>query len=126
MELHETLLEMQGSANLTRRRVEFHLAALTRAFDFARTIIQTPYRFASDISDVWIVATYSRCLAILHNDAHQDIQLEYAEGFHELLEDLGITSFSDLQHRSEQTKKSLPMVWKVADATMTSNPAVTD
>jgi hypothetical protein len=148
-ELHESLLELQGSAQLTRERVEYHLGAMTKVFDFAKTIIKTPYRFTSDISDVgrpisiggswefiesrfhreavyWIVATYSRCLAILDNDAPQDIQNEYAQGFHELLADLGIGSFSDLQQRTEITRTALAQVWNVADAIMTSNPAVTD
>ena len=76
-------------------RVEYRLAAVTEIFDFAKEIINPPHRFASDISEVvrpisiggsrefidggyhgeavyWIVATYSRCLAILHNDASHD------------------------------------------------------
>ena len=149
LDLYETLLELQGCAQMTRERVEHHLAAVTDAFDAAKAVVKTPYRFASDISDIarpisiggsreliergfhleavyWIVATYSRCLTILHNDASQETQQEFSRGFRELLADLGITSFADLRHRSEHTKESLPRVWEVTEAILASNPGIED
>ena len=73
-------------------RVAHHLDRMTQAFDAAKPAINTPFFFASDISDTrpadqyrreqgddragdhreavfWIVATYCRCLKILDADA---------------------------------------------------------
>ena len=149
LDLYETLLELQGCAQMTRKGVEYHLAAVTQAFDVAKAVFKTPYRFASDISDItrpisiggsreliergfhleavyWIVATYSRCMTILHNDASLETQEESSRGFRELLADLGITSFADLQRRSKHTKESLPRVWEVTEAILASNPGIED
>ncbi|MDP6452344.1 MAG: hypothetical protein QF898_03455 [SAR202 cluster bacterium] len=149
LDLYEDLMELQGSAEIGKERVEHHLDAVTEVFDFAKDIIITPYRFASDISEVgrpisiggsrefvdqgnhreavyWIVATYSRCMAILHNDASLVEREKFAEGFHTLLADLGISSFADLQQRSQRVREFLPQVWSVAEAIMDANPAIED
>ena len=149
LDFYETLLELQGSAQMSRECVEHHLEAVTEAFDLAKTIVKTPYRFATDISDIarpisiggsreliergfhreavyWIVATYTRCQAILHNDASLETKEEFSRSFHELLGDLGITSFTDLQQRSEDSKQYLPRVWKVAEAIIAANPGIED
>ena len=149
LDFHETLLGLQGSAQMTRDRVEYHLDAVTEAFDVAKTVVRTPYRFASDISDVarpisidgsrelidggfhreavyWIVTTYCRCLTVLHNDASPETRDELSRGFRELLEDLGITSFADLQRRTEQVKRYLPRIEEVAEAIIAANPEIED
>jgi hypothetical protein len=128
-------------------RVEYHLAAVTEIFDFAKEIIKPPHRFASDISEVgrpisiggsrefndggyhreavyWIVATYSRFLAILHNDAYRDEQENYDACFHELLADLGITSFAGLQERSQRAREFLHRVWDVVETIMDANAEI--
>ena len=128
-------------------RVEYRLAEVTEIFAFAKEIIKLPHCFASDISEVgrpisiggsreiidggyhreavyWIVATYSRCLAILHNDASRDERENYAAGFHELLADLGITSFADLQERSQRAREFLHRVWDVVEAIMDANAEI--
>ena len=128
-------------------RVEYHLAAVTEIFDFAKEMIKPPHRFASDISEVgrpisiggsrefidsgyhgeavyWIVATCSQCLAVLHNDASRDEQANYAAGFHELLADLGITSFAALQEGSQRAREFLHRVWDVVEAIMDANAEI--
>ena len=128
-------------------RVEYRLAAVTEIFDFAKEIIKPPHRFASDISEVgrpisiggsrefidsgyhgeavyWIVATYSRCLAILHNDASRDERENYAAGFHELLADFGIASFAGLQEGSQRAREFLHRVWDVVEAIMDANAEI--
>ena len=72
----------------------------------------------------WIVATYSRCLAILHNDGSRDEQENYAAGFHDLLADLGITSFAGLQERSQRAREFLHRVWDVVEAIMDANAEI--
>ena len=127
--------------------VEYHLVAITEIFDFTKEIIKPPHCFASDISEVgrsisicgsreiidggyhreavyWIVATYSRRLAILHNDVSRDERENYAAGVHELLADLGTTSFADLQERSQRTREFLQRVSDVVEAIMDANAEI--
>jgi hypothetical protein len=147
LDFYETLLELLGCARMSRERVGQHLAALAEAFDAAKSVIKTPFPFASDISDIarpiaidgsrdliergsyreaifWIVATYSRCQKVLHHDASVEMQEQFSPGYRELLADLGITSFADLQQRGEQVRQSLPRVWEVAEAIMAANPGI--
>lgn len=148
-EFYGTLLEMMGCAEMSRIRAERHLAALTDVFDAAKTVIRTPFFFASDISDAarliaidgtrelierghhraaifWIVATYSRCQKVLYHDAPADMRDRFSPGFRELLGDLGIGSFADLQRRSEQVETFLPRVWQVAEAILAANEGIED
>jgi hypothetical protein len=139
LDFYKTLLEVLGCAQMGRERVEHHLAALTDMFDAAKAVVKTPFFFASDISDIarpiaidgswdlvergyhreaifWMVATYSRCQKVLYHDAPAEIQDRFSPGYRQLLGDLGITSFADLQQRSEQLKELLPRVWEVTEA----------
>jgi hypothetical protein len=148
-DFYETLLEMLGCAQMTPSRVEYHLDALVPAFDAARTVIKTPFFFASDISDLsrpiaidgsremiargdhreavfWLVATHSRCQKVLHHDAPAEIRDRFGPGYQELLADLGIRSFGDLQQRGEQVRELLPRVLEVAVAIMDANPGIVD
>ncbi len=134
---------------MSRVRVEHHLAALTDVFDVAKTMVKTPFFFASDISDIarpiaidgslkliergyhreaifWIVATYSRCQKVLYHDAPMEIRDRFNPCYQRLLGDLGISSFSDLQQRNEQVKALLPRVWEEAEAIMAANPEIED
>ncbi len=147
LDFYPTLLELLGCDQMSRARVEQHLAALTAVFDVAKTVIKTPFFFASDLSELarpiaidgswamidhgdyreaifWIVATYSRCQKVLYQDAPLALQEQFDPGYRALLADLGILSSADLQERSEQIKSRLPQVWAVAEAIMAANPAI--
>jgi hypothetical protein len=103
--------------------------------------------FAADISDVvrpmaidgsrkliargehreaifWMVASYSRCQKVFHYDAPLPIQEQFGHGYQELLADLGIASFTDLQRRRDQIRHALPMGWQVAEAIIAANRAI--
>jgi hypothetical protein len=148
-QFYTTLLEMLGCAQMSRGQLEQHLAALTEVFDVTKTVVKTPFFFASDLSDIarpiaidgsrdliehgdhreaifWIVATYSRCQKVLYHDAPAELQDRFSPGYRRLLGDLGITSFSDLQQRAEQVKNHLPYVWEVAEAIIVANPEIED
>jgi hypothetical protein len=149
LDFYETLLETLGCARLSRSRVEHHLGVLSDAFDSAKEVVKTPYRFAADISDIgrpiaiegsreliergqhreavfWMVATYSRCQEVLYRDASLEVQDRHRPGYRQLLSDLGITSSVDLQRRKEQVRRLLPRVWEVAEAIMAQNPGIED
>ncbi|MEZ4725686.1 MAG: hypothetical protein R3E79_00970 [Caldilineaceae bacterium] len=141
------LLDLLGCGQMSRAAVETHLAALTAAFDAAKTVIKTPFFFAADIRDIarpvsidgshdliargyhreavfWMVATYSRCQKVFYQDAPPAMQETFTTGYRRLLADLGITSCADLQQRGEQIKDFLPQVWTVAEAILNANPAI--
>lgn len=144
---YPALLEPLGCARVGRARVERHLAALAEAFDAAKGVIESPFPFAADLSDqarpiaidgsreliargdhreaiFWMVATYSRCEKVLHQDAPTGMRGRFTPGYRRLLGDLGITSFADLQRREEQVLELLPQVWVVAEAIMAANPGI--
>jgi hypothetical protein len=148
LDFYEPLLELLGCAQLSRARVAEHLAALAEVFDATKTVVKTPFFFAADISDLarpvaidgsrelieqglhreaifWMVATYCRCQKVLAHDAPKQ-QAQFEPGFRRLVADLGITSFADLQRRSDETKAFLPNVWEVAQAILVENPAIED
>lgn len=83
LDIHEKLLALQGSDQLSREEVARLMTPLTEVFDAAKVVVKTPIFFATDISDVarpisidgswalieqgfhreaifWIVATYTR------------------------------------------------------------------
>jgi hypothetical protein len=147
-DFYDTLLEMLGCAHMSRARVEHHLAALATAFDAVASVLRTPFSFASDITAMarpidtegsrelierghhreavfWMVATYSRCQNVLYHDAPVGLQEKFTPAYLQLLADLGITSFADLQRRSQQVKALLPHVWEVAEAIIAANPEIT-
>jgi hypothetical protein len=148
LDFYEELLELLGCARMGRERAERHLGALAEVFDAAKAVIETPFSFASDISDVarpvaidgsrdliergyhreamfWIVATYSRCQKVFHHDAPQMGQA-FDPDYQLLLGDLGITSSADLQRRGKRVEAFVPRLLEVAEAIMAANPKIED
>ena len=144
---YETLLELLGCAQMSRGRVEQHLATLAEVFDVAAAAVKTPFPFASDLSEVarpiaidgsreliergdhreaifWMVATASRCQQVLHHDAPTELRERFRPAYLRLLGDLGIASFADLQQRAAQVEAFLPRLWEVAEAIMAANPDI--
>jgi len=147
LDLYEMLLELLGCATMSSDQVEQHLAALAEAFDTAKTIIRTPYRFAADLTNTarpvaidgsreliergyhreaifWIVATYSRCQWVLHHDTSLEVQEKHSHGYRALLADLGIVTVADLQRRGEEIRSFLPTLGEAAEAIMAANPEI--
>jgi hypothetical protein len=146
---HDALLETLGCARMSRARVEQHVTALADVFDAAKAVVRAPFFFASDISEIarpiaidgslelierglhrealfWVVATYSRCLKVLDQDAPAAMRERFDPGYRTLLGDLGIASFADLGQRADQVRRFLPRVWDVAEAIMAVNPGIKD
>lgn len=73
-----------------------------------------------------MLATWARCQLVFHHDAPAPVYERFDRGYRELLGDLGITSFADLQRRHEQTVRFVPRVWAVAEAIMAANPDIED
>lgn len=148
-EEYETLLGLIGCANWTREQAHNHLDGLTGAFDAAKDLIRTPFFFASDISDLacpiaiggsrdlidrglhreavfWLVATWSRCMAVFAHDAPPVVLDRFEPGYRRLLADLGIASEGDLRRGGMEIAAALPHVQVAADAILDANPQIDD
>jgi len=146
-DIYESLLEVLGCDRMTRDQVERHLAAVSEAFDAAAKIVDAPFPFASDISELarpiaidgsremivrglhreavfWIVVTWSRSLKILDHAGALPANSPSRDGYRRLLGDLGLASHADLKRRSEQVLTLLPEVWNVADEIIRANPEI--
>lgn len=145
---HETLLGLLHCADMSRARIEHHLAAMTSAFDAAKTVVRSPFFFASDISDAarplavdgsrdlierglhretifWLIATYARCQQIFAHDADETMQAHFTPGFRELMSDLGMNSVADLQRGGAEVIAALPQVRAVAESIIDANEEIT-
>jgi hypothetical protein len=147
--LHESLLELLDSSKISQWQVNNLLGACAETFDQAKQIIKTPFFGASSISDggrslaidgsreliehgdhreamFWIAITHSWCQKALMNDASLELQQRFAPSYQRLLSELGVTSFPDLQQRTEQLKVLLPAIWEVTEAIIAANPEIVD
>ena len=147
LDFYPVLLEMLGCADMSEEQAAEHLDALEHAFDAAVAVIQTPFPFASDISQLarpiaidgsraliargqhreavfWLVVTYSRCQQVFYHDAPVEVQAAHSPGYRRLLADLGIGSFADLRQRGDQVQALLPRLWTVAEDIMATNPDI--
>jgi hypothetical protein len=136
--VHEELLALLGCQHMTRAAAQVHLDVLTPAFDAAVLAKRPSFPFASDISEIgrpvaidasqhlidqglhreavfWIVATYARCLAVLHSDGQGVVQRQFDPTFNALLADLGIASVDDLERRKTDVAACLPRIWAVSE-----------
>lgn len=143
---YEPLLGLLGCREMTGPRAAHHLAAVTGMFDAARALGTTSFPFSSDISEAarpiaiegsrdligrgdhresvfWLVATASRCQAILDRDA-PDERHRFDEPYRQLLGDLGVASFRDLQLRADVVREALPGIMDVAESIIAANPAI--
>jgi hypothetical protein len=149
LSLHETVLDILGSAAMGQEQVETLLASCADAFDAAKAVITTPFFFDWMISDssrptaidgaqeliragfareavLWIAVIHSWCQKALQNDAPESVQARYTPSYEHLLAELGIGGPADIRERVEHLRDLVPEVMEVAKAIIAANPAVTD
>jgi hypothetical protein len=147
LDFHEALLELLRCARISRGQVDHHLATVTRVFDAAKEAIKTRFPFASDISEsarpiaisgsmdliargyyreamFWIAVTHSRCQKVLCHDAPGEVKERFSNSYQELVGDLGVASFSEVQRRCEEVERILPRVWELAEAIIAANEGI--
>ncbi len=147
VELHETILELLGSARMSRERVGQHLATLTDIFDAAAKALKTPFPFASDLSDIarpiaidgsleliergyhreamsWVAVTHSRCQKVLSSDALGELPQSFSDSYRDLVGDLGIASSADVRRRGAEVERFLPRVWEAAERIRAANQQI--
>jgi hypothetical protein len=146
-EFQETLLNLLGSARISRERVKRHLATLSDVLDAARVAIKTPFPFASDVSDdaraitkdgilklieqgyhreamFWVGIMHSRCQKILWSDAPGLLSQSYKNSFHELAWDLGLPASAAVRQRCVEIERALPQVCSLAQTIARANPEI--
>jgi hypothetical protein len=125
--VHDDLLRLLGSADLTASRVRAHVDRLAPTFDAAAATQHSPYPFSSDISAAarpiaidgshalvdrgdhreamfWIVVTYARC--------HQILGTGHDAAFDAAVADLGIRGPDDIARRAAAVLDHLPALWR--------------
>lgn len=135
--LHEDLLATLGSRDLDAVAVQKHLDRLALQFDFAGSILTTPYRFAADMAPdaravaiggtqemidqgfhreamFWLLAVYSRCRAVISVDAEAAMLARFDFGYWRMLNSVGITSHADMDRRADQVLKDIDHVMEVS------------
>ena len=113
LEFYEGLLQLLGCTNWSKSQAAGHLAEVAAAFDQAKILPNTNFRFAADISDLarpiavngsqelidqgfhreavnWMVATFARCQWIFQRSASFAVRERFESGFQRILGDLGI------------------------------------
>lgn len=146
-EMHERLLELFGSASVSRDRACALLASCATAFDAAVPVLTTPFFGSSNVSAfarpiaidggkeliesgahresmIWITLVHNWCQKALFNDAEEEIRTAHEGRYAELLSQLGITSANDVQDRMAHLQELVPEVHAVAEQIVASNPAV--
>ena len=146
-DFYEQLLALSGFGQLSRQEVEQQLHQLDGLFTVACSVIRSPYHFAGDISAgarpvtidgsyalietglhreamFWIVASYCRCLHVLHQDAAPEIKEPHDHHFLQLLQTLGISTYADRVRENEKARQLLPLVQQKAAAIIAINPAI--
>jgi hypothetical protein len=141
---HETLLELLGSARISRERASRHVATLAGIFDAATRAIRASFPFATDISSsarpiamdatlelvergyhreamFWVGVTHSRCQKVLAQDAPSDLTKSFEASYQELAGDLGLSTFCDIRRRCAEIERNLPRVCEVAEDTIAAN-----
>lgn len=136
--LHEHLLETLGSGDMDTAAVQSYLDNLAPQFDFAGSVLSTPYRFADDMKPAaqpvaiggsqemidqgfqreamfWILAVYSRSRAVISVDAPKEALVKFDELYWEVLNGLGIGSAIDMDRRAIRVEKDIERVWNVAE-----------
>jgi hypothetical protein len=149
LEFHETLLELVGSARISRERVSRHLARLAEIFDAASREIKTAFPFASDVSAsarpttiegsleligrdyhreamFWVAVTQCRCQKVLSRDAPGDLTERFQDSYQELAADLGVATLAEVQRRCAEIERVLPRVCELAEQIIAANQEIED
>lgn len=145
-DVYPQLLHLLGCSHLSASRVEHHLGELTRTFDAAADVVQTPFFFRSDITVLsrpiaidgsrdlihagkhreavfWIAATFARCHQIFAADAPHLQQL-HLPALLALTDDLGVTDSSAMAVRAEAVLQFMPRLWDAAERILQLNPGI--
>lgn len=145
--VYASLLDLLGCAEMTPARATRHLDALADVFDAASPHAgAVPFPFASDITAAtrpiaidgsreliargdhreavfWLLVTWSRCLLILERAAPAAGH-RFEDGYRELLADLGVATYADLEARAGAVRVALPGIMAVAEAIIEADPEV--
>jgi hypothetical protein len=145
--LHESILQVLGSAHMNREQVESALQECLKAFDRAAEVIQTsvfgdfqlhshvrPYlaEGAQEMIDKghhreamwWISLNHAVSNKAIQNDAPEDEKAGFQAEFDRLVAELGLLTLSDCQRRLELAKSVADEVFQLADEVVEAHPDI--
>ena len=114
----------------------------------AASVIQSEFPFGSDISELarpvavagsqqligrgehreamfWIAVTYARCMAVLYSDASGGVAEEFAPEFRDMMKDLGVEGYDEMQRRTNEIEAFLPGLMTLVGDLIAANPDAT-
>lgn len=147
--LHESMLDILGSSQMTREHVIPLFNAYTAVFDIAASLIKTPFPFSTNIRTdtrmitidgidaqvergyhreavLWILALHSLCQQALQHDAPSEVLQQSLPSYVHLLHTIRIDPPTHLEQRVMETRQLLPRIWKTCEAIVEANPLITD
>lgn len=126
-EFHETLLALLGAERIGAKRAAEHVGRLAEVFDAACHRIPEPFPFAADIQACARPAAIDASLEMIAHGDHREamfwigvtwcrcMSIAGAEGFGEILSDLGLTTDTTIEQRRTEIERALPLVCAVAE-----------
>ncbi len=149
LSLHETILDILGSAGLYPEEVASLLASCTEVFDVSMGLYKTPFMGSSMITDFarplaiegskeliqegyhreavfWIAVTHTRCQQVIENDGSAETRAMLTPRYYDLLGKLGVKSTSDLRDRIDRIRELLPRLGQVSSDIIASNSEITE
>lgn len=147
--LHESVLELLGSASLSTDSVEVYLSECIGAFDRAVEVYRTPFHGDWDVCPdmrpiivegtremiesgchreavMWILVIRALAQTAIDNDAPEEERKTSSNRYRELVSHLHLLSENDIRERVETTIGILGEIMQTAEAIISSNPEITD
>lgn len=148
-DVQERLLDILGSAALSRAQVEALLAACAEAFDAVQGVHRTRFIYDANILGLsrpaaidatgqlirggahrevvfWIAAIHSWCQIAFQNDAPLAVRAQFDPPYQQLLTQLGLTAPGAVARRTAQLRALLPDVWRMTEEIIATSPAIVD
>jgi hypothetical protein len=145
--LHESVLQVFGSAHISPNQVEFYLLECLKAFDRAVEVIQTPFwgywQLSPCVRPYVVEGTYEMLHSGHHreamwwvyfnhwvsnnafqNDAPESEKAGFQAGYDGLLAELGLLTLSDCQRRLELAKSVAVDLFRLVDEVILSHPDI--
>jgi len=149
LDFHEEMLQWMGCADMRPERARQHLDALAAAFDATAPHVDPSFRFAADLlpharpiaidgsrelideglhreAVFWLVATFSRCLQGLRDDAPEPVRALCDASLRDLLRDLGLETRADLNVRADHVRERIPSLEAVAEHIIDATPEIVE
>jgi hypothetical protein len=146
-DLYQGILETAGVENVVEREARGYLAELSVAFDYALSVVQTPFYGDFDVQEAsrpivvdgsWelieagfpremtfcILCVRSLVQNAIENDAGESEKMAFRSSYDRLLSAVGIHSPADIEAKVRMLRHLLPEIMSAAYALIDSHPDI--